>query len=223
MVTAVMPPCWVSTTARWTKRSPRMTSGVPLGAGAGLALEAGAVPAAWDNFVAGVTAAAGALGDGAAAAGPSEAGVSEADDALGGALDAELLLGFAASPAACLHRSDSESLCSLRQATIRPPPGCTPAHSFCTSDAHAVRASESCGDAVCANDNWGVPGKPEQAIERTAAKTMRRAGHADDVRAGSELSGLKQSFRILGNIDLPSLFWPQLLWPYLAKFGNSLR
>src|SRR5260370_36658548 len=37
MVTAVMPPCWVSTTARWTKRSPRMTSGVPLGAEASLA------------------------------------------------------------------------------------------------------------------------------------------------------------------------------------------
>jgi len=80
-----------------------MTSGVPLGAEAGLALEAGAVPAAWDDFVAGVAAAAGALGDGAAAAGPSEAGVSEAGDALGGALGAELLLGFTGRPAACLH------------------------------------------------------------------------------------------------------------------------
>jgi hypothetical protein len=32
----------------------------------------------------------------------------------------ELLLGFVGTPAACLHPSDSESLCSLRQATIRP-------------------------------------------------------------------------------------------------------
>src|SRR6478672_13775127 len=46
------------------------------------------------------------------------------------ALGAGLLPGFAASPAACLHRSDSESLCSLRQVTILPPPGCTPSHNF---------------------------------------------------------------------------------------------
>jgi len=74
-----------------------------LGAEAGLALEAGAVPAAWDDFVARVAAAAGALGDGAAVAGPSEAGISEVDDALGGAPGAELLLGFTGRPAACLH------------------------------------------------------------------------------------------------------------------------
>jgi hypothetical protein len=48
----------------------------------------------------------------------------EAGDALE-ELGAELLLPFAVSPAACLHRSDSESLCSLRQAMIRPPPGRT--------------------------------------------------------------------------------------------------
>src|SRR5450631_3263666 len=60
-------------------------------------------------------------------------------------LGAKLLLGFAVIPAACLHRSDSESLCSLRQATIRPPPDCTPAHSFCSSSAQAARIAASDG------------------------------------------------------------------------------
>src|SRR5580700_2117264 len=61
----------------------------------------------------------------------------EEPDVAAGAPGAELPLVFAARPAACLHRSDSESLCSLRQATIRPPPGCTPGHSFCASSAPA--------------------------------------------------------------------------------------
>ena len=61
------------------------------------------------------------------------------------ALGAELLLGFAARPAACLHRSDSESLCSLRQPTIRPPPGCTSAHRFYASSAQAARIAASDG------------------------------------------------------------------------------
>ena len=68
------------------------------------------------------------------------------------ALGAELLLGFAASAAACLHRSDSESLCSLRQATIRPPPGCTPAHSFCASCAQAARIAASVGGSSASAD-----------------------------------------------------------------------
>jgi hypothetical protein len=76
----------------------------------------------------------------AGAAGEMLGPVTEPDEAAGelvaadgnplAALGAALLLGFAARPEACLHRSDSEFLCSLRQATIRPPPGCTPAHSF---------------------------------------------------------------------------------------------
>src|ERR1700739_1680798 len=115
MVTAFMPPCWASTSVRWTKRSPATVTGsaAALDAGADLALESGAetrVPAAEPG---------GGAGE------PSELG-------------AELLLGFTVSPAACLHRSDSESLCPLRQATIRPPPGCTPAHSFFASSAQAA-------------------------------------------------------------------------------------
>jgi len=43
---------------------------------------------------------------------------------------------------ACLQPSETSSLCCLRQARTRPPPAGTPAQSFCTSDAHAVRASE---------------------------------------------------------------------------------
>jgi hypothetical protein len=101
-----------------------------------------AAPVPWDDFAAGVAAALGALGDVVGAGGASEAGVSEAGDALE-ALGAELLLGLAANPAAFLHRSDSESLCSLRQATIRPPPCCTPAHSLCASWAQAARIAAS--------------------------------------------------------------------------------
>jgi hypothetical protein len=113
-----------------------------LGAGAGLAGAAAAGtlgPATERDELAGELAAA------------PETSVPEAGGTIG-ALGAELLLGFAGSPAACLHRSDSESLCSLRQATIRPPPGCTPAHSFCASSAQAARiaASGSCAGADCA-------------------------------------------------------------------------
>src|SRR5580704_9781518 len=78
---------------------------------------------------------------------------TEPDDAVGelalppaevnpaAAPSAELLPGVAGRPAACLHRSDSESLWSLRQATMRPPPGCTPAHSFFASSAQAARSA----------------------------------------------------------------------------------
>jgi hypothetical protein len=119
-------------------------AGAALGAGAGLAWEAAAEtlgPAKERDDVAGGLAAAPEEPDAAtgALAGASETLVPEAGDTLG----AEILLGFAASAAACLHRSDSESLCSLRQATIRPPPGCTPAHSFCASSAQAARIAAS--------------------------------------------------------------------------------
>ncbi len=75
-------------------------------------------------------------------------------------LGAALLPGFApglvpgfvpgptGSPAALLHPSDRASLCCARQARIRPPPGCTPAHSFCASPAQA--ATSVCADADCA-------------------------------------------------------------------------
>src|SRR5580700_2187216 len=107
MVTAFMPPCWASTSVRLTKRSPATVTGsdAALEAGADLALESGAetcVPAAEP---------------GGEAEGPAEPG-------------AELLFGLGGRPAACLQRSDSESLWSLRQATTRPPPGCTVPHSF---------------------------------------------------------------------------------------------
>src|SRR5882672_3710719 len=102
MVAARMPPCSVSVMTR----SPNFS--VPLapealGAGTGFA---------------------------GAAAGGTLGPAMERDDGAGElpALGAELLLGFAATPAACLHRSDNASACSLRQATMRPPPGCTPAH-----------------------------------------------------------------------------------------------
>src|ERR1035438_643485 len=75
-------------------------------------------------------------------------------------LGAALLPGFApglvpgfvpgptGSPAALLHPSDRASLCCAKQARIRPPPGCTPAHSFCASPAQA--ATSVCADADCA-------------------------------------------------------------------------
>ena len=78
-------------------------------------------------------------------AGELAAALAPADGNPPAAPGAELLPGFAARPAACLHRSDSESLCSLRQATIRPPPGCTPAHSLCASSAQAARIAASDG------------------------------------------------------------------------------
>lgn len=74
----------------------------------------------------------------AAAVGASEAGVW--GDVLGDAA-AEPEPGFAASPAAFLQRSERESLCSFRQVRIRPPPGCTPAQSFCASSAQAARSA----------------------------------------------------------------------------------
>src|SRR5450755_829267 len=122
MVAARIPPCSVSVMTRSANFS------VPL-AGAPLVVEA--------------------LGAGVGLAGTAAAGTlgpeTERDDGAGelAALGAELLLGFAGSPAACLHRSDSASLCSLRQAPIRPPPGCTPAHSFCASSAQAARIAAS--------------------------------------------------------------------------------
>src|ERR1700690_603847 len=90
-----------------------------------------------------------ALSAGSGLAGGAAAGMlgpaTERDDGTGelAALVAASLLGFEARPAACLHRSDSASLCSLRQATIRPPPGCTPAHSVCASSAQAARIAAS--------------------------------------------------------------------------------
>src|SRR5262249_55929713 len=131
MVTAFMLLCWVSTSVRLTQRSSRTTgSGSALDAEAGLACKS----------------AAGALG-----------GAAEPDGLTGAlaALGAGVLLGFAASPAACLHRSDSESLCSLRHATILPPPGCTVAQNFCASSAQATRmdASGSLDCADCASAN----------------------------------------------------------------------
>src|SRR5579863_1307408 len=71
-------------------------------------------------------------------------GADDTDGALA-ALGAATLPVLAVIPAAFLHRSESESLCSLRQATMRPPPGCTPAQSFCASPAHAARRSASDG------------------------------------------------------------------------------
>src|SRR5450432_3911474 len=79
---------------------------------------------------------------GAAMLGAAAAALGAAAAALGAGL---LLLGFVGRPAACLHPSDRASLCSLRQATIRPPPGCTPAHSFCASPAQAARIAASVG------------------------------------------------------------------------------
>src|ERR1700751_6076842 len=81
------------------------------------ATEPPAAPAAGDVAAGAPAAALGAL-------------VPEAGDALGAddapaALGAGPLLGFkGGSPAACLHPLDNWSLCSLRQATILPPPGC---------------------------------------------------------------------------------------------------
>jgi hypothetical protein len=55
-----------------------------------------------------------------------------------------------AAMTALLQPSETSSLCCLRQARTRPPPGCTPAQSFCTSEAHAVRGSEAAfADEVC--------------------------------------------------------------------------
>src|SRR6267154_2647929 len=114
MSTAFMPPCCASTTVRFTQRSLNTT-----GSGSAFDVAAGLV---WES-------AAGTLG---AAADPD--GFAGESAALG----AELPLGFAGRPAACLHRSDNESLCSFRQATIRPPPGCTVAQNFCASSAQAA-------------------------------------------------------------------------------------
>src|SRR6266704_1432954 len=117
MVAARIPPCSISVMTRSANFSVPLAGAVLAElAFAGDALDAGADLAG--------AAAAGTLGVAA-----------ERDDGAGelAALGAELLLGFAARPAACLHPSDSESLCCLRQATIRPPPGCTPAHNFCAS------------------------------------------------------------------------------------------
>src|SRR5579862_5948772 len=102
-----MPPCWASTSVRVTKRSPATVTGsaAALDEGAGLALDSAVEtrdPAAVPGGVAGE---------------PADAG-------------AELLFALAGRPAACLQPSDNESLWSLRQATIRPPPGCTVPHSF---------------------------------------------------------------------------------------------
>src|ERR1700720_1353297 len=107
MVTAFMPPCWASTSMRLTKRSPATVTGfdAALDTGADLALESGGetrVPAAEPGGLAGE---------------PAEPG-------------AELPFGLGGRPAACLQRSDNEFLWSLRQATTRPPPGCTVPHSF---------------------------------------------------------------------------------------------
>jgi hypothetical protein len=118
MVAARMPLCSVSVITRSTNFSLAVAEklfGVAVLAFEGAAVELAAVPA--DPDVAGVPATA------------PEPSLLEAGDALE-PLGAEVLLGFAASPAACLHRSDNESWCALRQATTRPPPGCTPAHSF---------------------------------------------------------------------------------------------
>src|SRR5450755_856185 len=134
MVAARIPPCSVSAMTRSTNFSPAV-AGAALGAGAGLALEPAAetlAPATERDDVVGALAAA------------PETSLPEVGDALE-ALGAVLVVGFAGSPAACLHRSDRESLCSLRQATIRPPPGCTPAHSFCASSAQAARIAASVG------------------------------------------------------------------------------
>ena len=102
--------------------------------------ELGLAAEAWDDLTGAVVAALEAWddeagGEVAAASEPLVAGAGNALEALG----AEPLLGFAACAAACLHPSDSASLCSLRQATIRPPPCCTPAHSLCASWAQAAR------------------------------------------------------------------------------------
>ena len=117
-------------------------AGAALGAGAGLGWEAAA------ETLGPATERGGVAGELAAAPGTLTPEAGDTPEALG----AELLPGFVASPAACLHRSDSESLCSLRQATIRPPPGCTPAHSFCASSAQAARIAASVGGALASAD-----------------------------------------------------------------------
>jgi hypothetical protein len=64
---------------------------------------------------------------------------------------------------------------------IRPPPDGTPAHSFCTSEAHAVRDSAmACGDAACANNDWG-PKTPSTiaAIARAIAHRMNTFADLD--------------------------------------------
>ena len=78
-------------------------------------------------------------------AGELAAALAPADGDSLEALGAELLPEFVARPAACLHRSDRESLCSLRQVTILPPPGWTPAHSFRALSAQALRIASSDG------------------------------------------------------------------------------
>src|ERR1700687_2112703 len=115
MVAARIAPCSVSVMTRSTNFSPAV-GGAALGAGAGFAREAAAEslgPATERDDLAGELAAAPEEPDvatGALAPAP-ETLVPEAGDTLE-ALGAELLLGFAACAAACLHRSDSESLCS---------------------------------------------------------------------------------------------------------------
>src|SRR5580700_2709241 len=113
-----MPPCWVSITERCTKRSPRTVYGfaADLVVDAGLPCESEAGPLGAELV--------GAAGE-------------------AGAPGAAPLFDFGGRPAACLHLSDSDSLCSLRQARIRPPPDCTFAQNFCASSAHALRIAAS--------------------------------------------------------------------------------
>src|SRR5580704_17414033 len=115
MVAARIPSCSVSVMTRSTNLSPATTEAEVAGA-ALVARATGEEPGPGtepDDEV----------GEPTGASAPTDGNPSAAPGA-------ELLPGFTAMPAACLHRSDSASWCSLRQATMRPPPGCTPAHSF---------------------------------------------------------------------------------------------
>src|ERR1019366_9726980 len=135
MVAARIPSCSVSVMTRSTNFSPAAAE-----AAAGAALVAGAA----GEMLGPGTEPDDEAGEPAAPLPPAEGNPMAAPGA-------ELLPGFAGSPAACLQRSDSESLCSLRQATMRPPPGCTPAHSFCASPAQAARiAAADGGPPACA-------------------------------------------------------------------------
>ena len=130
MVAARIPSCSVSVMTRSTNFSLVAAEG----AVAGAVLVAGAT---------GETLGRGTEPDDAA--GELAAALAPADGDSLEALGAELLPEFVARPAACLHRSDRESLCSLRQVTILPPPGWTPAHSFRASSAQALRIASSDG------------------------------------------------------------------------------
>ena len=91
-------------------------------------------------------------GDGLAGAAGVVGWSSEADDEAEevSSLDAELPLEPTGKPEAFLHPSDSSSLCSLRQATTRPPPGCTAAQNFLASAVQAARmAAISCACVDC--------------------------------------------------------------------------